>query len=194
MNARCSSCHCTVSRVVIDGDNPAELRKNSANAGTKVTRATGRGDAAAARPRSLRRLAAPRRHDRRPKPLALTRGRIHAAVIHPWRPDRHRLGGRTDLVQRRRQFPARRFVGHSSQHRRVLPRRRSHAGSSFELSTRKVRRALEPVTDPQFRVIPRARGLRRSSPRNLGWPICSSQTPLWGMALSAARQEESHAL
>jgi len=35
MNARCSSCHRTVSRVITDGDNPAELPKNSVNAGTK---------------------------------------------------------------------------------------------------------------------------------------------------------------
>lgn len=35
MKARCSSCHWVVSRVITDGDNPAEVPKNSASAGAK---------------------------------------------------------------------------------------------------------------------------------------------------------------
>src|SRR5215211_9385616 len=35
MNAVCSACHWVVSRVITDGDSPAELPKNSVNAGVK---------------------------------------------------------------------------------------------------------------------------------------------------------------
>ena len=35
MNARCSSCHCVVSRVITDGDSPAADPKNSVSAGAK---------------------------------------------------------------------------------------------------------------------------------------------------------------
>ena len=98
MKALVSSCHWVVSWAMVVGDRPALVPRNCSRGGGEVVA----GQAVQVQQREhlghLRRLAAPRRQDRRGEAPSLTRGLREVLVVHPWGEHLDRSGAGQELA------------------------------------------------------------------------------------------------